>query len=181
MSGPIPGGRRRIDRVLAPDFLVGIENADLEVLRGKREDAEQEEVDLSYVRRLIQGRIDIAEAERRRRASGSEGSILDQLVQILTDENATTSGSGRHLDVDPSRLDEHRRVVERVVHDARISDVGALNDDQLAGALRVLREHEEHVSGLRRQVQTIVDVLSEQIGRRMVADAEAAGLDLSAP
>jgi hypothetical protein len=181
MSGPIAGGRRRIDRVLGPDFLVGLDTADLDELRAKREDAEQEEVDLSYVRRLIQGRIDIAEAERRRRASGSEGSILDQLVDILTDDNASTTGSGRHLDVEPSRVAEHRRVVERVVSDARISDVSALTDDQLEGALRVLREHEEHASGLRRDVQTVVDTLSDAIGRRMAAQAEAAGLDMNAP
>jgi hypothetical protein len=181
MSGPIPGGRRRIDRVLAADFLVGLETASLDDLRDRRQDAEQEEVDLSYVRRLIQGRIDIAEAERRRRASGSEGSILDQLVDILTDENATTTGSGRHLDVEPSRVDEHRRVVERVVSDARMSDVGALTNDQLDGVLRVLREHEEHASVLRRRVQTVVDTLSDVIGRRMATEAAAAGLDMDAP
>ena len=181
MSGPIPGGRRRIDRVLGPDFLVGLDSASLDELRARREDAEQEEVDLSYVRRLIQGRIDIAEAERRRRASGAEGSILDQLVDILADDNATTRGSGRHLDVEPSRVDEHRRVVERVVSDARMADVGGLTDDQLDGVLRVLREHEEHASMLRVRVQTIVDTLSDTIGRRMAAEAEAAGLDMNAP
>ena len=181
MSGPIPGGRRRIDRVLGSYFLVGLESAPLEDLRERREDAEQEEVYLSYVRRLIQGRIDIAEAERRRRASGSTGSILDQLVEILTDDNATTTGSGRHLDVEPSRVDEHRRVVERVVSDARMSDVSVLSDDQLDGVLRVLREHEEHASTLRRQVQTVVDTLSDVIGRRLASDAQAAGLDMDAP
>lgn len=178
MSGPMPGGRRRIDRVLGPDFLDGLADADLDDLRERRDDAEQEEVDLSYVRRLIQGRIDIAEAERRRRSSGGEGSIIDQLVDILTDDNATTTGSGRYLDAEPSRVDEHRRVVERVVADARISDVGALSDDQLSGVLKVLREHEEHVSGLRRKVQTVVDTLSEAIGRRM---ADEAAVDMSAP
>jgi hypothetical protein len=178
MSGPMPGGRRRIDRVLGTDFLQGLSEADLDDLRERRDDAEQEEVDLSYVRRLIQGRIDIAEAERRRRSSGGDGSIIDQLVDILTDENATTTGSGRYLDVEPSRVDEHRRVVERVVADARISDVSALSDDQLAGVLSVLREHEEHVSGLRRKVQTVVDTLSEAIGRRM---ADEAAVDMSAP
>lgn len=179
MSGPMPGGRRRIDRVLGADFLDGIADADLDELRARRDDAEQEEVDLSYVRRLIQGRIDIAQAERRRRTSGAEVSIVDQLADILSDDNPTTTGSGRHLDVEPSRADEHRRVVERVVADARISDSSALSDEQLEGVIKVLREHEEHVSVLRRKVQTVVDTLSESIGRQMATDAEASGLDMS--
>lgn len=169
MTAPMPGGRRRIDRVLADDFLTDLEGADLELLSAKRADAEQEEVDLSYVRRLIQGRIDIAEAEQARRAGGSAGSIIDQLASILADPGASTTGSGRHLSAQPSRLDEHRRVVERVVSDVRLSDVGALSDEQLASAIDVLKRHEEQVSKLRRRVQGVVDALAAEIGRRVAA------------
>jgi hypothetical protein len=175
----MPGGRRRIDRVLGDGFLDDLASASLDELRDKRLDAEQEEVDLSYVRRLIQGRVDIVEAERRRRASGGTGSIIDQLAEILSDSSPSTTGSGRHLDVEPSRVDEHRRVVERVVADARISDVTVLSDDQIDGVLRVLREHEETVSEWRRRVQTVVDTLSAEIGKRLAAQATAAGADLA--
>ena len=72
MSGPIPGGRRRIDRVLGPDFLVGLDSASLDELRGRREDAEQEEVDLSYVRRLIQGEGDAEFCARPEFVSGAQ-------------------------------------------------------------------------------------------------------------
>ena len=81
MTAPMAGGRRRIDRVLAEDFLADLDSADLETLRAMRAEAEQEEVDLSYVRRLIQGRIDIADAERHRRVSGGEGSRLREWMR----------------------------------------------------------------------------------------------------
>jgi len=57
MTEFVAGGRRRIDRVLAPGYLDGIESLDLEEVRIRRAEADQEEVDLSYARRLLQGPI----------------------------------------------------------------------------------------------------------------------------
>jgi hypothetical protein len=168
------GGRRRIDRVLDADFLADLDTADLDSLRELRGEAEQEEVDLSYVRRLLQGRIDIVEAERHRRVTGGSESIIDQLNEILADDGRSDAGAGRHLTAEPSRVDDHRRVVERIVSDVRISDAASLDDEQLDGVVRVLRSHEQRVSDLRRSVQTVVDTLSSEIGRRMAAAAEAA-------
>jgi DNA repair exonuclease SbcCD nuclease subunit len=167
MSGPIEGGRRRIDRVLADDFLDGVEQADLDALRSLRHEADQEDADLSYIRRLLQGRIDIVQAEVARRASGGEGaSLVDQLATILADDSRSTHGSGRHLTVEPSRVDEHRRAVEQVVADAVLSDVGARSDAELAEALEKLRTFEAEVSTLRRQVQVVADKLTAELGGR---------------
>jgi hypothetical protein len=47
-----PGGRRRIDRVLGPGYLSGLGDLPLKVLRERRDEAAQEETDLSYLRRL---------------------------------------------------------------------------------------------------------------------------------
>jgi hypothetical protein len=180
MSGPIEGGRRRIDRVLADDFLDGVEELDLEALRSLRHEADQEDADLSYIRRLLQGRIDIVEAETRRRESGDSGaSLVDQLAAILADDSRSTHGSGRHLTVEPSRVDEHRRAVEQVVADAVLSDVGSRSDAELADALTKLRAFEGEVSELRRQVQKVADTLTAELGGRYrdgtasVADALA--------
>ena len=103
MTAPMAGGRRRVDRVLDPEFVADLAGTDLRTLSAKRLDAEQEEVDLSYVRRLIQGRVDIATAEQQRRLSGSTESLVDQLASILADDNSSTTGSGRHLNAQPSR------------------------------------------------------------------------------
>lgn len=178
MTGPIEGGRRRIDRVLAPGFLDGLQDADLDRLRELRHEADQEDADLSYIRRLLQGRIDIVDAELRRRAPGGENiSIVEQLAKILADDSRSTRGVGRHLQVEPSRVDEHRRGVEAIVADAVLSDVGARSDDELTSSLERLRAYEREVSALRGQVQQVADALTAELGRRYregMADAGAA-------
>ena len=59
-----PGGRRRIDRVLDPAYMQGVAYRTLEEVRALRDETAQEETDLSYLRRLLHGRIDIVHAER---------------------------------------------------------------------------------------------------------------------
>src|SRR3954447_7909140 len=109
---PMPGGRRRIDRVLAPDFLTAVGDMDLAEVRERRHEAEQEEADLSYVRRLLQGRIDIVRAELGRRTGNERGSLIDQLAGILADgPRGEPHGAGHHNVVEPSRVADHRRSV----------------------------------------------------------------------
>lgn len=162
-----PGGRRRIDRVLAPDYLTHLEALNLTEVRDRRDDAAQEETDLSYLRRLLHGRIDIVRAEQKRRAEGGSESVVNQLVAILAD-NAVgpATGSGRHQSLEPSRAEAHRRHVEALVSDADLSDVASLPDERLDLALRTYVAEEASVSQRRRQVQAVVDRLNDEIGRR---------------
>lgn len=167
MTRPMPGGRRRVDHVLAPDFLAGLAELPLAELRARRREAEQEEADLSYLRRMIHGRMSIIEAEQRRRAPEStSGPVVDELSHILGDEQRSTRGLGRHLTVEPSRVDEHRRGEEQIVADAVISDVSARTDDELRDALSRLAEREAEVSEVRRSVQLAMDTLSAELTAR---------------
>src|SRR5439155_26894078 len=86
MSEPMPGGRRRVDRVRGEGFLEGLSELSLQELRERRHDAEQEDADLSYIRRLLQGRLDIirAEIERREQATGQK--VVDRLGEVLANE-----------------------------------------------------------------------------------------------
>lgn len=166
-------GTRRIDRVLAEDYLAGLQQAPLADVRTLRDDAEQEEVDLSYIRRLIQGRMDIVRAELNRREGGAQGSIVDNLAAVLADEpRAGARGMGRHATVEPSRVDSHRRYVEALVADVDLSDTAARTTDELHHAMRVLSDEEQVLSAKRRQVQTVMDACSAEITRRY-KDGEA--------
>ena len=169
-----PGGMRRIDRVLAEDYLAGLAEAPLADVRALRAEAEQEEADLSYVRRLVQGRIDIVKAELARRTGGQGGSLVDSLAQVLADQtrSSTPHGLGRHVTVEPSRVDAHQRYVEALVADVDLSDTTARTDEELQRALEVLSAEEEVVSGKRRQVQVVMDALSAEVTRRY-RDGEA--------
>ncbi len=166
MTRPMPGGRRRVDKVLAPEFAADLDTLDLPELRARRHEAEQEEADLSFLRRMLHGRIAIVQAEIAHRAGQETGSVVDNLGEILADDSRSTRGSGRHLSVEPSRVDEHRRDVEQVVADATISDVEARTDDELHEAVARLRAHEAEVSEVRRDVQAVMDALTAEIGRR---------------
>ncbi|CRK60421.1 AmfC protein [Alloactinosynnema sp. L-07] len=162
-----PGGRRRIDRVLSPDYVDNLDQLDLAEVRARRDDAAQEETDLSYLRRLLHGRIDIVKAEQKRRATGGSQSVVDQLAAILADNAVGPAmGSGRHQMMEPSRAEAHRRHVEALVSDADLTDVGSLPDDRLALALHTYQAEEESVSQRRREVQVVMDLLNDQIGSR---------------
>jgi hypothetical protein len=175
-----PGGKRRIDRVLADDFLSGIGERSLDELRAMRADAEQEETDLSYLRRLLQGRLDILQAEADRRAGrGPGGSLLEALPGILADDGgpAAPHGMGRHVTVEPSRVDSHRRYVEALVADTDLSNPGGHDDAALARLVDVLEREEAEVSGRRRAVQAVMDACTAELTRRY-RDGDASVEDL---
>jgi DNA-binding transcriptional ArsR family regulator len=175
MTEFMAGGRRRVDRVLAPEFLEGLTRLSIEDIRARRADAEQEEVDLSYARRLLQGRLDImrAEQEARRtqggviRAPRTDNQIVSDLARILSCGPRVNHGMGRYLgNLEPSRVGEHRREAERAVADVGGSDLAALTDQGLAEAIERLGDIEVRVSRTRRSVQLVVDLLTEEIARR---------------
>lgn len=189
MTEFLSGGRRRIDRVLDPAFLDGLDEISLPDLRERRHEADQEEVDLSYARRLLQGRLDILRAEQAsRRGEGplshghphSDAEIVEALKAILTDEGARSGphGLGRHMGAEPSRVGETRREAERAVADVGGSDLTALTDLDLASAIEHLSEMEARLSASRRQVQAVMDRLTDEIARRY-ATGEVTLPDLS--
>ena len=177
-----PGGRRRIDRVLAPEYVRDLGELDLAEVRGRRDEAAQEETDLSYLRRLLHGRIDIVKAEQKRRREGGSSSVVERLVEILSDNvvGPAPSGSGRHQTLEPSRAEAHRRHVEALVSDADLSDVGSLPDERLDLALRTYAAEEESVSQRRREVQKVVDLLNDEIGARYRAGSASVDTLLAA-
>ena len=166
-----PGGHRRIDRVLAEGYLDGLAAMPLAEVRELRDEAEQEEADLSYLRRMLQGRVDIIKAELSRRNgdsgdSGDSGSIIDQLPRILADERSPARGLGRHTVIEPSRVDEHRRLVERLVGDSDLSALAGRTADQLEATLARFGDHERQISEQRHAVQGVLDACAHEITRR---------------
>lgn len=173
MTDFLPGGSRRIDRVLAADFVSGLGELSMPDLRGRRAEAEQEEVDLSFLRRLLHGRIDIVRAELRRRTGNPDESLVDHLAEVLAENLAGQAhGLGRHTVVEPSRVDTYRRRVELLVADVDMTDLGQRTDEELERALEAYRAEERGVSSQRRAVQAVMDQCSAEIARRY-RDGEA--------
>ena len=136
----VPGGQRRIDRVLDPAFVEGVDQLGLPELRARREEAEAEEADVSYLRRLLQGRLDILRAELVRRSATDEqdvAGLLAGLPAILSDDSPGTFSAVPRVQV-PSRAGEHRRRVERLVSDETIARLPELDVEELTRAVEVL-------------------------------------------
>jgi hypothetical protein len=177
-TAPVAGGRRAIDRVLAEDYLADLHTRPLEEVRRLRAEADQEEADLSYLRRLLQGRLDIVRAELARRSAGSTEGLVTALAAILSEESRSPArGMGRHQATEPSRVSPSRRRVEALAHDVELSDVPARTDDELKAAQERITTEEARVSVRRRAVQQVVDACSAEITRRY-REGEAAVDDL---
>jgi hypothetical protein len=173
-------GNRRIDKVLAEDFVTDLAALPLAEIRERRRDAEQEETDLSYLRRVLQGRLDILRAELGRRA-GDDTNLVQELPRILADEPtdrpSSPRGLGRHMSSEPSRADAHRRHVEALIADVDLSNPEAHDDVSLRAVLTRLEDEERRVSVQRRAVQSAMDALTAEITRRY-RDGDADPSDL---
>lgn len=175
MEGVVTGGHRRIDRILSEDYVAGLAALPLEEVRALRDEADQEETDLSFVRRLLQGRLDIigAELARRERQEPPSPDFIGELTRTLADgERGPARGLGRHQPAEPSRAGETRRRVEALVADIDLSNVTERTVEELTRAQQVLRGEEEKVSARRRAVQGVLDIAGAEIARRY-RDGEA--------
>lgn len=162
-TSPQEGGRRPIDQILSAGFVADVEHLDLGVLRERRHLAEQEEVDLSYARRLLQGRIDVLTANAAPAGARTDADLAHDLAEALTEDGPRADhGLGRHLNVDPSRVGEHRRAAEQAV--ATLT-TGSASED-VDAAVETLRGLERDVSESRHRVQQVMDVLTAEVARR---------------
>lgn len=173
-AGPAgPAGNRRSDRVLHPAYLTGLASRPLAEVRALRDETEQEEAEVSYLRRLLQGRIDIVRAELARRSEAGSGSLLDALPKILSEHAwGPPRGLGHRAGVEPARADAHRRAVEALVADVDMDDVGARTDDELRHALEVYQGEERTLSVNRHALHAVLDRCASEIARRY-RDGEA--------
>jgi hypothetical protein len=161
-------GRRRLDKVVSPEFSADLCDLPIEEIRRRRRIAEMEEIDLSYLRRLIQGRMDIVRSELASRntvMAHDDESIVRHLAAILADERGSELGRFVGLS-EPSRTGEHRRRVEALVADPRISNVESRTPAELEQALEILDAHEREISKTRRDVQRIIDQMVAEIAKR---------------
>jgi hypothetical protein len=161
------GGKRRIDRVLAPEFVDGLQEIEEKELRERRDLSRAEREYLSYVRRLVQGRRDILQAElERRRRGGDEESLLEMVAATLADAPTGSSrGEAPVFTIPDDEISLARRRVERLVSDSRLSDLPRLSDEELEEAVARIDEEERDLSDLRGRVLQVYDTLQAQLVR----------------
>ncbi|MET9401890.1 ABC transporter substrate-binding protein [Kitasatospora sp. NPDC002965] len=167
----------------------GLGQLGLEELRILRRETLEQEADLSYLRRLLHGRMDIllAELDRRpggaapRPADGGEpaGALLERLPAILTDAPSTVRRSARHVTLGPPRGQQSQLEADALMGDVQLADLAAHPAEELLAALDRLRAHEREVSGRRQLLLRTADGCNAEITRRY-RDGEARVDDLLA-
>lgn len=177
-QAPHGRARRRIDRITAPDFLDGVERRPVVELRALRDDCREEEAQLSFARRVLQGRLDIVRAVVAQRSganapSSGEGTLLEGLPDILADERRPSAIGDAH--VAPVReapvSTDGRRAADALLLDASIGRLPDLPDDELLLLVDRLSAEERRISDLRRTVLDALDALQAELVRRYAADA----------
>jgi hypothetical protein len=163
--------RRRTDEILDPAFASDLGGLPSEDLRRRLSDSWDIEGELSYVRRLLHGKLDIlrAELERRGREDGGTGT---EPMDLLTDAfkrpagaSAPSRGSRPRLPSEASQTAGRRRA-ERILSEAHLARLPDLDADQIGGAVERLVGAEREVSDERRRVHAVIDALTAELMQR---------------
>jgi hypothetical protein len=158
--------RRRLDRILSPEYMADLKSVGLPDLRTMRAETGEEEALLSYERRVIHGRVAIIEAELDRRAGGATGSLVDRLKDILSDGTVGGTRGGGNLHDPKIEFDRPNRPTTKVAMDDTLTVMDDLSEDQLRERLAAHKDAEKQVSETRRKVLDTLDTLNEELGRR---------------
>ena len=164
--------QRRLDRVLDPGYLEGLADRPVDEVSAMKAECTELETEVSFVRRLAQGRIDILDAERDRRASGgSLEDLIGSLSKILADEGPRPTASQAHLPqrMAPSPDIEWTRGMEPLVGDSTLARLPDLSDAELADVREQLAALEREVSGKRRALHEVLHTLEIELAERIQA------------
>jgi hypothetical protein len=161
--------QRRVDRVLAAEYVDDLASCSLEELRSRHSECLEIETEVSYVRRLAQARLDILRAEiSRRAAGGSVGDLIAALPQIL-------SGEGPRAPVTESRLPRHlapsmdikwNRGLEHLVFDGTLANLPTLSDHELQEIIDQLSTFERELSDRRRALHRVIEAIELDLAGR---------------
>ncbi len=160
-----------LQTITATDYLGDVTAMVIEDVRSRRAECKEVETGLSYLRRLVQGRLDVVAAERGRRSDGSTGDDLEDLIARLPEllaGSTRSAGTGRLPSsmgigaVDPDLQDE----LDSIITGSRLGEPGGLTDDELSASADALVAFEHKVSGLRRTLFDRIDALEAELTRR---------------
>ncbi len=161
--------RRRIDQIQDPGFLADLGAVGLDELRARRVMCDDLDVELSYYRRMLHGRMDLLAFEMRRRAGEEQQTLLEALPRILS-EGAYTPQPGlasRAISIEvPDIPSPGRRLIDRALQSDFLSRLPGLSDDEVRDTHTFLAEVEVEISTQRKIVYAALDRLQAELTRR---------------
>jgi len=173
------------DRLLGEAFLDGLTELPLDTVRARRAECVEVETGLSYLRRMVQGPLDMVRREQARRADGESPSdlttLVDELPETLAD-NARPGGNGRlSQTLEPTEIDAGLAAELAAVTDGGVLPrLGEVDDATLTDVAQRLTALEHRISEQRHAYFGQIDALQAEITRRY-RDGEATVDALLAP
>lgn len=162
----------RIDTILSPDYVEELESLPMAEVRKRRDETQEAADALSYLRRLVQGRLDIVHADLERRAGGEPGD-LSALVERLEKgeilaEGTRAGGLGRlPTTLGPAEMDGWiSQELDHIVGADRVGALPELGEDEVRAIADQLVELERKVSAQRNSLHDVANRLQEEIVRR---------------
>ena len=162
---------RHLQRVLGPDYLDGLAEWSMEEIRSRRAECQELEDAASYLRRVVQARLDIIGTELHSRAVGVEAdleALVGALPSILADHSERRM-SGRFLDSLGPGESQAAWALQRadaVLGSHDIAEAPELDDDALHAMADRMHQLERDISTERHTLHTILDVLQAELVRR---------------
>jgi len=159
-----------VERVLQDDYLGDLLSRPMEEIRAMRAECRAVEDKVSYLRRMVQGRLDIVASDLRRRTAGGSPadlpSLVDQLPDILGSESRA-AGPGRL----PSGLvcvddDDLTADLDQIAGPGVLDRLAQLSDHEAADLARRIGDLERLVSSRRKGLFSRIDALQAELARR---------------
>jgi hypothetical protein len=167
----MPSPQDNLSRLLDPTYLDGVGDLSVDDIRRMRAECQEAEASLSYLRRLIQGRMDIVHAYIDRPV-GSDApdlsSVVDNLAGILAGPGRA-GGPGRNPVLYTPDTDEMAGLtteLDDILGADEIGHLGQLDEGQLGDLAGRLHELENRVSGERRGLHERIDTLQAELVER---------------
>jgi hypothetical protein len=159
-----------VDRVLGQEPDVDLGSMSVAELRAERDECRRVEDKVSYLRRLVQGRLDIVASDLRRRSEGASPSdlpsLVDQLPGILSDR-VRGPGTGRLPSTAfPPDDDELLAELDALADPGALDSLSSLSDDEVQELATRFTELEHRVSERRRALFARIDALQAELARR---------------
>jgi hypothetical protein len=162
--------RRLVERIIDPAYIDRLQDRSIEELKEMRTECKDGENEISFERRLSQGRVDILKAELVRRKGGADEDLVAQLPEILGGSRArSTDGPlpSRAPDFStPRSADVPRRRVDEIAGEQTLARLHDLSEDEIEKILQSLAEYEEKLSATRKRVHSVMDEIQAEIVRR---------------
>lgn len=136
-----------------------------------RAECQEVETTLSFLRRLVQGRLDIVGTELHRRADGAEPADLSDLIsrlpEILSDRTRSPGFGRLPQTMAPAELDpELQERLDAIVSATTLAALPDVGDAELEAVAAQLEAFEHEVSASRMALFERIDALQAEITRR---------------